>query len=113
MLRRVLRAFRPSLGPKGDAAVKSSQSQRVYDEETPVPLKGRNGETMMSSVAMPQPIASSPDLLQRLRESSDIEETPEQLDEQKVSFIFGNLPASSSISRDQVAARVVRSRAAA
>jgi hypothetical protein len=64
----------------------------------------------MTDVGMPKPIQSRADLVSRLREGTGQEVTSEQLDEQKVSFIYGNLPASSSITRDQVAARIVRAR---
>lgn len=68
---------------------------------------------VMSSISMPPSIPSRADLLERLVQDSGGQATLEQLDEQKISFIYGNLPASSKITREQVAARVTRSRAVA
>ena len=92
--------------------MKIEQMRRVVDEDVETAEIGRGGNNM-SSASMPPSIASSPDLIQRLRAGTGVQETPEQLDEQKVSFIYGNLPVGSLITREQVAAQIIRSKLAA
>jgi hypothetical protein len=47
-------------------------------------------------------------LLTRLSESTKTPPTKEELHRQRVSFVFGNLPSDSTITRDQVEAAVAR-----
>lgn len=96
---------------RGGQGMEVRQMRRVIDED------GDQGEAQarrrMSPASMPPSIASAPDLIRSLRIGTGLEETLERLDEQKVSFIYGNLPASSLITREQVAAQVTRSKVAA
>ncbi len=45
-------------------------------------------------------------LLKRLQESTKKPPTKEQLHRQRVSFVFGNLPNNSTLTRDQVAKKI-------
>ena len=47
-------------------------------------------------------IKTDPKLLERLSAAAHKQATAEQLRRQRVSFIYGNLPSESSITRDQV-----------
>ena len=93
--------------------MKVTQMRRVIDEDGGPAEDKAQQRHRMSPASMPMSISSSPDLIHNLRTGTGIQETLEQLDEQKVSFIYGNLPASSLVTRDQVAAQVIRSKVAA
>lgn len=54
-------------------------------------------------IAMPK---TDKRLLKRLRESAKKLPTKEQLHRQRVSFVFGNLPNNSTLTRDQVAKKI-------
>jgi len=54
-------------------------------------------------IAMPK---TDPELIRRLKASTKKPVTKEQLDRQRVSFVYGNLPSGSSITRDQVARKI-------
>ncbi len=51
-------------------------------------------------------IRTDPRLLNRLREASKLPITKAQLTSQRVSFIYGNLPKDSTITRDQIKSRL-------
>ncbi len=46
------------------------------------------------------------DLIERLRESASKPVTKEELARQRVSFVYGNLPSDSAITRDRVARKI-------
>lgn len=47
-------------------------------------------------------------LLERLKEAASKPITKQKLERQRVSFVFGNLPTDSTITREMVAARIRR-----
>lgn len=51
-------------------------------------------------------VKTDPKLIRRLEESARKPVTKSELLEQRVSFVFGNLPANSTITRDRVAERI-------
>lgn len=46
------------------------------------------------------------DLLKRLKESAKKPITKEELEQQRISFVFGNLPSDSTITREKVAKKI-------
>jgi hypothetical protein len=85
--------------------------QRVM-EDGGDPTEIAQSRRRMAPASMPPSIASAPKLIERLMAGTGLQETPEQSDEQKISFIYGNLPTGSTITRDQVARQVTRLKAA-
>jgi hypothetical protein len=61
----------------------------------------------MSSV-IPPSIENNPDLLGRLATPTGLQPSPEEREEQLISFVYGNLPASSKLTRPEVAERIKR-----
>lgn len=51
-------------------------------------------------------LKTDPELIKRLRESAAKPVTKEQLERQRVSFVFGNLPRDSTITREEVERRI-------
>ena len=49
---------------------------------------------------------TDPELIKRLEEAAKKPITKEQLERQRVSFVYGNLPADSTITREQVEKRI-------
>ena len=45
-------------------------------------------------------------LLRKMHESASVPVTKRELDEQRVSFVYGNLPNDSTITRERVALRL-------
>lgn len=55
---------------------------------------------------MIQALKTDPALLQRLQKSAGEPITKEELVRQRVSFVYGNLPTSSTITRDRVEEKI-------
>lgn len=51
---------------------------------------------------MPANIASDPDLLERLRSPGAHPVTREQAEAQRASFVYGNLPHTNTLTREEV-----------
>jgi hypothetical protein len=53
-------------------------------------------------------IYTDPELLERLRLAAQRPMTREEVREQKISWVLGNLPFDSAVTRDEVEAAIVR-----
>jgi tRNA U34 2-thiouridine synthase MnmA/TrmU len=109
MLKRMLEWRRQGL-KQGGLGMEIASMQRVVEDggdPTEVTLSRRK----IAPASMPASIASSPKLIVRLMAGTGLLETAEQRDEQKISFIYGNLPTGSTITREQVAKQVTRLKA--
>lgn len=60
----------------------------------------RGGSNMIAS------LKTDADLIRRLQESASKPVSKEELARQRVSFVYGNLPSNSTITRDRVAERI-------
>ncbi len=61
---------------------------------------------------MIEKLKTDAELIKRLRESASKPVTKEELAQQRVSFVYGNLPSDSTVTRDRVAEKIKKNEGA-